>query len=167
MRDGTPGHRRSGTKTIRCDLSRRYESTAESPSATALLLDHFRRWFAAPQQEGRCAARHPARTYSIWVGWWRAEREFIALTARISNISRGGALVLVPQAPPENHGVWICLGTPEPDECLAATVLEVRTARHGECAIRLAFCEPCPSRFLEAAVCGRTSQRAACSRPGA
>jgi hypothetical protein len=128
------------------------------------LLNQFRRWFSRPQ-EGRRATRHAARTHVVWLGWWQAEQEFFALTARLANISRGGALVVVQQPPPENHPVWICLGTPEPDECLAAISLEVRNARRGECSVRLAFLEPCPSRFLEAAVCGRTSERAASRRP--
>jgi len=162
MHDGParerPGSR--GGKTIRRDPSPMDDSVYRGRAERAGLLNQFRRWLTKPPQEGRRATRHAARTYVVWLGWWQAEHEFFALTARLSNISRGGALIVVQQPPPENHPVWICLGTPEPDECLAAITLEVRTARRGECSIRLAFQEPCPSRFLEAAVCGRTSQRA-------
>jgi hypothetical protein len=165
MRDVRARHRASGTKTIRCDPSP--QQTVSHPNAArAGLLNQFRNWFAAPPRECRSATRHAAQTYVVWLGWWQGEAEFFALTARLANISRGGALVYVRQAPPETHAVWICLGTPEPDECLAARVLEVRSARRRECALRLAFREPCPSRFLEAAVCGRTSQHAALPRPG-
>jgi hypothetical protein len=167
MSDGPARHRVSGNKTIRCDLSTPEEAAQVQRAERTGLLNQFRRWLAAPPAEYRRATRHAARTYVVWLGWWQGEQEFFALTARLANISRGGALVLVRQAPPENHPLWICLGTPEPDECLAAKVLEVRNARRGECAVRLAFREPCPSRFLEAAVCSRTSQHVIVPRPGA
>jgi hypothetical protein len=167
MPNGPGRHRPSGTKTIRCDPSPTDEMPQEERAEESGLLSHFRKWFAAPPVECRSATRHAARTHVVWLGWWQGDQEFFALTARLANISRGGAMVLVRQAPPENHPFWICLGTPEPDECLAAKVLEVRTARRGECAVRLAFRDPCPSRFLEAAVCGRTSQRVCLPEPSA
>ena len=167
MSNGPGRHRVSGNKTIRCDLSTREEASPVRCAERTGLLNQFRRWLAAPPLECRRATRHAARTSVVWLGWWQGEQEFFALTARLANISRGGALVLVRQAPPENHPLWICLGTPEPDECLAAKVLEVRNARRGACAVRLAFRDPCPSRFLEAAVCGRTGRRTTLPRPGA
>jgi hypothetical protein len=126
------------------------------------LLELFRCWFATPPRESRRAARHAARLYVVWLGWWQGEGadEFFASTARLVNISRGGALIHVEHPPPEKHPVWMCLGTPEPDECLAATSLEVRRGRRGVCGVRLSFHAPCPSRFLEAAVCGRAAERA-------
>ncbi len=153
-----------GNKTIRCDPSPMGEPVDPERVVKAGLLTLFRNWIATPDQECRQTTRHAARTYVVWLGWWRGEEEFFALTARLVNISRGGALVFVEHPPAENHPLWICLGTPEPDECLAARALEVRRARRGECAVRLAFREPCPSRFLEAAVCGRTSERAGISQ---
>jgi hypothetical protein len=162
MSDGPARNRPrpSGDKTIRCDPPPFAQAGPGVSEASAGVFDRFRSWLAAPPRESRQAARHAARTSVVWVGWWQGEDEFFALTARLSNVSRGGALVVVRHAPPENHPVWICLGTPEPDECLASIVLEVRRLRRGECTMRLAFREPCPSRFLEAAVCGRTSHRA-------
>jgi hypothetical protein len=167
MHDSPARHRASGNKTIRCDPAPQEEAAHDWRAEPTGLLKQFRKWWTPPPAECRSATRHAARTYVVWLGWWQGEQEFFALTARLANISRGGALILVRQAPPENHPLWICLGTPEPDECLAAKVLEVRRARRGECAIRLAFRDPCPSRFLEAVVCGRTSQHLAPPRPGA
>jgi hypothetical protein len=160
MRDGAAPRppRVSGRQSLRFDPLPIEEATTEAlPDAT--LLDQFRNWLAQTPHESRKTARHAARTYVVWVGWWRRVDEFFAMTARLSNISRGGALVFLPHPPPAGHPVWICLGTPEPDECLAATTLDVRDARRGECMVRLAFLEPCPTRFLEAAVCGLTSKR--------
>jgi hypothetical protein len=165
-----PGRKRplsSKEKSFRFDSPYGKEATDRAVEPASGLLDDFRRWFAARPRESRRAARHAARTYVVWLGWWQGEGDFLALKARLANISRGGALVYVRKAPPEAHPVWICLGTPEPDECLAATTLEVRNTRSGECAIRLAFQAPCPSRFLEAVVCGRASERLETRRPGA
>jgi hypothetical protein len=173
MRDG-PAHPRRpersrslSDRTIRIDPR---PSGCESPRGEDQddgLIDRFRRWFGARPCESRRAARHAARTDVVWLGWWRGEgnAEFFALTARLANISRGGALVVLRHPPPEPHPVWICLGTPEPDECLAASSLEVRRARRRECSVRLAFRSPCPSRFLEAAICGRASRRIVVSHP--
>lgn len=155
----------SGKKTIRFDPDPSADPATTAWRQDAGLLDQFRDWIATTPRESRRATRHAAMTYAIWVGWWRGGDEFFALTARLSNIGRGGALIHVKHPPPEAHPVWICLGTPEPDECIASTVLEVRRARRGECAVRLAFDGPCPPRFLEAAVCGRKSERTRINRP--
>jgi hypothetical protein len=164
-RPARPRPQSSGKKTMRFDPQAGDDPPPALPEGG--LLDLFRRWIAAEPHEQRRAARHPARTHIVWLGWWKGNEEFFASRARLGNISRGGALVFLPHPPPEAHPVWICLGTPEPDECLAATTLEVRRARRGECTVRICFREPCPSRFLEAAVCGRTSERPGISRPGA
>jgi hypothetical protein len=49
----------------------------------------------------RSMPRHAAAEFAIWLGWWRGEQEFFALTARLINISRGGALVTTLGPPPE------------------------------------------------------------------
>jgi hypothetical protein len=121
----------------------------------ARLLNQFRGWLAQTPHE----SRQTARTYVAWLGWWRRVDEFFATTARLSSISRGGALVFLPHPPAAAHPVRICLGTTVPDECPAATTLGIRNARRGECMVRLAFREPCPTRFLEVAVRGLSSNR--------
>src|SRR5262245_15366292 len=130
MRDGSARNRArtTGSKKIRCDLEPADSSPTAATGPKARLLDVFRRWLDPAPQELRRAARHAARTFVVWVGWWQGanNREFFALTARLANISRGGVLLYVAQPPPQKHAVWLCLGTPEPDECLAARVLEVR-----------------------------------------
>jgi hypothetical protein len=153
-------------KTIRIDPDPAAERSPRDRPEDTGLLDQFRSWIAATPRENRRAARHAARTHIIWAGWWRGEDEFFALPARLANIGRGGALIFVEHPPPEAHSLWICLGTPEPDESIAATVLEVRRARRTECAVRVAFHKPCPPRFLEAAICGRTSGRSEIRQSG-
>src|SRR4051794_9040090 len=106
MRD-RPARRRprtSGEKMIRLDPPPMRDA---SPRALpdGGLLDQFRGWLAASPREYRWSTRHAARTYVVWLGWWRGGDEFFASTARLSNISRGGALVFLPHPPPEAHPV--------------------------------------------------------------
>jgi hypothetical protein len=121
------------------------------------LMELFRALIGIPSCDRRSMPRHAAAEFAIWLGWWRGEQEFFALTARLVNISRGGALVTAIGPPPERHLVWICHSSPEPTECVEAKVLEVTRVRRREWALRLAFTEPCPHGLLEAALCGFAS----------
>src|SRR3954452_23709330 len=164
-RPARPQARSSGKKTIRVDFQAG-EALPPAAPTDAGLFDRFRGLLAGSPPPERRSTRHPARTQFVWIGWWRGGDEVFALTPRLANIRRGGGRGQLDQAPPASHPVWICLGPPEPDECLAATSLEVKGTRRGDFSVRLSFREPCPSRFLEAAVCGRTSERRGARRPG-
>lgn len=118
------------------------------------LLDLFRAWIRRTPQDRRTMPRHPVRDLHVWLGWRRGEEAFFATPARMVNISRGGALIAVADPlPAEGESVWLCLGEPDPNDCLQATVLEVAVVRGGESAVRLHFSAPCPHAFFEAAVC--------------
>jgi hypothetical protein len=138
-----------GRKKIRIDVPPR-EASHEPPPGT--LLERFRAWIAAVPLERRAMPRYESTLDRVWIEWWRKEQEFFASTARLSNISRSGALLFLTDPPPHAHPVWIRLGQPEPDECLRGTVVEVRSSRCQGFAVRLKFCEPCPHRFFAAAV---------------
>src|ERR1700728_3362597 len=98
MHDGPASHcqrqRSPGGKIIRHDPSPMDDSVSGACAERAGLLNQFRRWLSTPPREGRRARRHAAQTYLVWLGWWQGEHEFFALTARLANISRGGALVV-------------------------------------------------------------------------
>ncbi len=166
MRDGRdrPGPTRRGGKIIRIDTARAAEPTPVTDPEG--LLDLFRAWISRAPEERRAMPRHEAVQYQVWLGWWKAPQEFLAPKARLINISRGGALVFSDDPPPRRQAVWVGLGEFEPSDCVGALVLDVRTARRRECAVRLAFHAPCPHRFFEAAVCmlGKPSGR---REPGA
>lgn len=117
------------------------------------LTELFRSLIGIPGRDRRSMPRHAAE-FAIWLGWWRGEREFFAIPARLVNISRGGALVTAINPPPGRHTVWICHGSPVPTECVEAKVLAVTMIRRREYGLRLVFTEPCPHRLFEAAVCG-------------
>lgn len=137
---------------IRIDMKAKPDAQASEDRGT--LMELFRAWVATRNQDRRHMPRHAPREFGIWLGWWRGDREFFAVTAKLINISRGGALLSVVGPPPENHGVWVCLGASEPTECVAGRVLEVTTLSRRECALRVVFDEPCPPGFFQSAVCG-------------
>lgn len=111
--------------------------------ALGMPLDR-RRWSRVP------AASEPR----AWIGWWAGPRRFVSFDARLDNISQGGAKLLSASPPPVHQIVWLCLGIPDPIECVRAKVLEVVPAPGGDSAVRLAFGAPCPENLYRIAVDG-------------
>ncbi|MHC5536980.1 PilZ domain-containing protein [Singulisphaera rosea] len=146
-----PNFKNIGDRSVRFDPPPCAEG---EPSPESLgLLDLFRAWIRQSPQDRRSMPRHPAHDMEIWVGWKRKEEAFFASPARLVNISRGGALVSVTEPPPQGEMAWLYLGESDPTDCLQANVLEIKRTREGGSFARLAFGEPCPHKFFEAAVC--------------
>ncbi len=141
-----------GEKAIRFDRPPEEKEETPPPTGRAAWLELFRAFFAGNAEERRVMPRHAAVRNQVCLGWSRGHEAYFTNPARLINISRGGALVVTTDPPPEGHPVWVCLGVAEPDSCLEARVLEVRSARK-ECSVRLVFREPCPHAFFESAVC--------------
>lgn len=118
------------------------------------LLGLFRLWGGKPTPERRNSPRREVVESQVWLGWWRGEAGFLASSAVIINLSRGGAFIFLDEPPPKDQAVWICLGMPDPVGFVEARVVAIKTSRQGQCAVRLEFREPCPYGFFEAAVCG-------------
>jgi hypothetical protein len=135
-------------------------SPPEPPDSTEernRFVELFRLLIGSPTRDRRFMPRHEPAEFALWLGWWRGDAEFFANNARLINISRGGALLTAIDPPPQRHKVWICLGSPDPTNCVEATVLGVTTVRRRQCAVRVSFARPCPQDFFEAAVCGIAS----------
>lgn len=143
-------YQRIGEKSIRLDLPPQDD---EPESVQKGLLDLFRAWIAQKPHERRAMPRHKTRPFQVWLGWHKVGEPFQANPARMVDISRGGAQLLVVDPPNPRSRVWICLGKPDPSDCVEATVLDVRIARRNVWTVRLAFRDPCPHSFFEAAVC--------------
>jgi hypothetical protein len=104
--------------------------------------------------ERRRSRRYPAVEDRAWLGWWRNERDYSIVAARLIDISRGGARVAMAEPPPRRQAVWVCLGAPRPIDCVRATTLEATRVRQGEYSVRLEFHGNGPDILYRAAVHG-------------
>jgi hypothetical protein len=102
--------------------------------------------------ERRRSPRFPAREYRLWVGWWIGPSAFHTAASYLENISQGGTRVRMLNPPPQDQLVWLCLGDPNPAECVRAKVLEVVLLPSVEYAVRVAFGTRCPDNFYRIAV---------------
>ncbi len=147
-----PGRPPAGRPDVRPD---RAEGVAGSgtPTKEAQLLGLLRAR-AASKRERRWSPRFSAVEHRAWLGWWRTEGAYSIVAARLLDVSRGGARVVLAEAPPEDHPVWVCLGAPRPIDCVRGITLEVRLEREGGYGVRVRFVGSCPDVFYRAAVHG-------------
>ena len=108
---------------------------------------------AVAAQERRVAPRHEQVECLAWVGW-KTFRRFHMRDALVINLSRGGAQIFLDSPPAGKRPVWVFLETPGENAIVKARVVGLQTTPQGQCAIRVAFDEPCPYAVFEAAVCG-------------
>jgi PilZ domain len=142
-----------GTGDRRCDAGA--DECARPKADWERLHTLFRDYANEPPVNLRRETRHSAVEYRAWMGWWQNTHDFLIVAARLINISRGGAMLVLADPPPPHESVWICLGLSEPDDCARATVLDVReTGQDGEQAVRLTFQTPCSESFFRMAIDG-------------
>ena len=123
-------------------------------SEDAHLLPLFAERGDVPINERRASPRFPAVERRAWLGWWSAPEQFARFAARLDDISLGGAKLVTADPPPLGQVVWLCLGTPDPTECVQAKVLQVLPTPDGTSIVRLAFGTPCPQNLYRVAIYG-------------
>jgi hypothetical protein len=121
-------------------------SQAEQGDILSLFRAHDQ---TVPDDRRRNPRYRPAQTHA-WVGWWKGSRFAIAL-AELVNLSKGGALVLLPDRPPSAQPIWLCLRSPGPSDYVQARVLDAAIQPAGDYRARLEFHEPAPLGFFFAA----------------
>jgi hypothetical protein len=104
--------------------------------------------------ERRESPRLPAVERRAWLGWWATPDQFQTFAARLDDISQGGAKLVTSDPPPTQQVVWLCLGMPEPTECVQAKVLQVIPTADGVAIVRIAFGMPCPHNLYQVAIHG-------------
>jgi hypothetical protein len=124
------------------------------PTEEAQLLPWFISGAATARVERRLSPRIKAVEHRAWLGWWTGPREFATRAAWLDDISPGGARLLMVNPPPTQEIVWLCLGVPEPTECVQAKVLEAAPATAEAFSVRLAFGTPCPENLYRIAIAG-------------
>lgn len=104
--------------------------------------------------ERRIAPRSVALEYRSWLGWRDGDR-FVAVAARLVDISRAGAAVVAEDAPPPDREIWFCLHSDDPATAVEGEVVGVGTGVRGRYLIRISFWEPCPDRLYKMAIHGK------------
>ena len=130
--------------------------TPDSLSQSTLSDSHPGNRFglSGSKRNRRTSNRFRAIRDQLWMGWWE-EEEFVLLGAQLVNISEGGVLVSLDQAPLEGRVVWMRLNEVPANESACAKVLEARwvTLRQ-RYLVRLRFERRCPTTFYETAIFG-------------
>lgn len=103
--------------------------------------------------ERRRSPRGSPTEERLWLGW-RKDGDFYVIHAELMNLSHGGALIVVDEPPPRGELVWLRLEGPTPIEDVSALVIETSRIGRGEHGVRVAFREPFPPAFYQAAMEG-------------
>ncbi len=82
--------------------------------------------------------------------WWEDE-EYLGRSARLINVSRGGAMIVTAVLLRPRQVVRIFLEEVDDPVGITGIVLGVVEGRHGLHQMRLTFRTPCPDLFIEAA----------------
>jgi hypothetical protein len=107
-----------------------------------------------PLDERRRTPRYPAEVHRAWLGWWTGPGTFHTVAAHLDDISLGGARLLIAAPPAAGQILWLCLGIPDPSECVQAKVVAVSPGPDGDSIVRLAFGAPCPRNLYQTAIYG-------------
>ena len=125
-----------------------------SPSTTKPLI-----WNAdaSPMLPLQVSRRKEERILSIedhvWIQW-SENGECLGTSARLVNVSRGGAMIVAARLFQIDQVVHLFLEHAEPEIHGKATVLGVLEGNHGFHQIRVVFDEGCPDTFYQAAAFG-------------
>ncbi|CAN5895975.1 hypothetical protein BH23PLA1_BH23PLA1_22380 [soil metagenome] len=97
--------------------------------------------------------RHEAIEDRSWLGWW-VGLEFVAIAARLLDISQRGAALSTPEPPPVGKPVWLCLQGPRWSGSAEGVVLGQSPIdpEGGHYRVRLEFEEPCPEELFDMAL---------------
>lgn len=96
----------------------------------------------------RAYPRFPAADDRVWLGWWATDSRFAAVAARLVDVSRGGARLMVAEPPPAADYVWIRSADPQAS-CVQGEVLEVSRPDRGDFVARVRFLDGCPDDFFD------------------
>jgi hypothetical protein len=97
--------------------------------------------------------RYETSANLLWIQWWEGE-DYLGRSARLVNVSRGGAMIIASALIREGRSVRIFLEEQDDPVGVAATVLGVVEGPEGMHLLRLVFHSPCPDGFMEAAAFG-------------
>ena len=124
------------------------------PSGDAHQLSFFVDGDGLVVEDRRSSPRYQAVEHRAWLGWWIRPGEFGSVAAHLEDISLGGAKLVTANPPAAQQLVWLCVGIPDPTECVQAKVLQVRPRYrrrlHRPARVRI----PCPQNLYQTAIYG-------------
>lgn len=113
---------------------------------------------ARPKEAGEGMRTNPRRASSARARLaWRAGKPNHVVPARLIDICRAGAALIVATPPPEAEPVLIRLMGEEPTPWIEAEVVGVESLNESRYRVRLKFREFCPNLFLKSAVLGNVA----------
>lgn len=101
----------------------------------------------------RQVLRFEAIANLLWMQWWDGEH-YLGRSARLWNVSRGGALIVSSVLLHVRQQVRIFLEEMDEPVGVSGAVLGVQEGRNGMHLIRVGFHSPCPDEFIHAAAFG-------------
>ncbi len=116
------------------------------------LLGFLRASFRAVGEAHRTNARHEASTPARLS--WEVGADWKSVRARLVDISRAGAGLVVAVEPPSTPRARLRLVGHETTPWIEAEILGSDPLPRGRHRVRLKFADPCPSYFLRVAVLG-------------
>jgi hypothetical protein len=171
-RDPVPGMRqirgRDRRKLLRFDEA--FEVACRpAPQACTGLIARIRLAIEACARDRRGMVRHAVADHGIWVAWWVKE-EFSAVLGQVINLSRSGAMVVLPRCPPRRQPVWLYKEVEGTLTCARGELVGLTPAPAGCYRARFRFAAPCPTNLCQAVVCGPPDSgpqpRRSASKPG-
>lgn len=143
---------RDGRKLMRFDEA--FEAASRpAPQAGTGLISRIRAAIQACARNRRGMVRHAVADHGIWVAWW-VEEEFGAVLGQVINLSRSGAMVVLPRCPPWRQPVWLYKEVDGALTCVRGDVVGLTPAPAGCYRARFRFAVPCPTSLCQAVVCG-------------
>lgn len=144
---------KSGPKSLRIDRPFEAEPTPEPVELPrARLIDMLRRAISGNHGERRSSVRHDVANSELWIGWW-TDDHFGANRARLLNLSRGGARVVMTNRPPKREPVWLYKEVGTTLSFVRGDLVGVTPAPGGLFCARFRFSTHCPTLLCQALIC--------------
>jgi hypothetical protein len=86
------------------------------------------------------------------VGWWDAD-DFGVVKARLIDLSRGGARVVMEVKPPSREPIWFYKESGDAIATVRGYVVRRDAAVNGAFMVRFRFASECPTFFCQAVLC--------------
>ena len=103
--------------------------------------------------DNRTSSRYTPAVSQAQLGWWDGKL-FLTTSAKLQDISTGGAALTIDEQEMAPTTVWMCMVGQGPTEWVQSQVAGATTGENGTRRVRLAFADHCPYEVFKASVWG-------------